>query len=88
MLTQSAIATKTNTTTRRAELLPLPELARELPTLPLTHGVYIAGRSYWTVAALVVLLRDGIGRMTDGDLERMCELGALAHDEIKARKGN
>jgi hypothetical protein len=67
---------------------PLPELARELPTLPLTHGVYIAGRSYWTVAALVILLRDGVGRMTDGDLEQVRELGAMAHEELKTRKGD
>jgi hypothetical protein len=66
--------------------IPLPELAVEAPTVRLTHAVYFGARSYWTVAALVALLVDGIGRMTDGDLERVERLGALAHEERCARE--
>lgn len=66
--------------------MPIPELAQEPPTMPLTHGVYIGGRNYWTVAALISLLQDGVARMTPGDLERLTQLGRAAERECMERR--
>lgn len=69
----------------KERLMPLPELAQERPTMPLTSGVYIGGRNYWTVATLVLLLEDGLGRMTVADLERIIKLGDDAYLALKDR---
>lgn len=68
---------------KRVNLPPLPDLAGEEPTLKLTHVLGV-----WTVAAMVNTLRDGIARVTDGDLARLIALGELAYQERKARGGD
>ena len=66
--------------------LEIPELAREQPTMPLTNGIYFGKRAYWTVASLIVLLTDGLGRMTIADLERLIKLGDDAYLALKEKE--